>query len=41
MTQETIDLVHAFHENNDYSRQLPTKKDYVSMQKGVFTNKSS
>ena len=29
MTQETIDLVHAFYEGDEFSRQLPGKKDYV------------
>ena len=35
MAQETIDFVHAFYENDEYSRQLPGKKDYVRTQKGV------
>ena len=26
MAQETIDLVHAFYEDNEYSRQLSGKK---------------
>ena len=39
MAQETIDLVHAFYEDDDYSRQLPGKKDYVSVQKGVHKQK--
>ena len=39
MTQETIDLVHAFYEDDEYSRQLPEKKDYVSIQKGVHRQK--
>ena len=29
MAQETIDLVHAFYKDDEYSRQLPGKKDYV------------
>ena len=39
MAQETIDLVHAFYENDEYSRQFPGKKDYVSIQKGVYKQK--
>ena len=35
MAQKTIDLVHAFYEDGEYSRQLPWKEDYVSIQKGV------
>ena len=29
MAQETIDLVHAFYKGDEYSRQLPGKKDYL------------
>ena len=39
MAQETTDLVHAFYEEDEYSRQLPRKKDYVSVQKGVHKQK--
>ena len=39
MAQETIDLVHAFYEDDEYSRQLPGKKDYVSIQKSVHKQK--
>ena len=39
MAQETIDLVHAFYKDDEYSRQLPRKKDYVSIQKGVRKQK--
>ena len=35
MLQETIDLVHVFYDDDEYNRQLPEKKDYVSKQKGV------
>ena len=35
MVQETIDLVHAFHEDDEHNRQLPRKNDYVSIQEGV------
>ena len=39
MAQVTNDLVHAFYEDEEYSRQLPGKKDYVSIQKGVHKQK--
>ena len=39
MTQETIRPVHAFYEDDEYSRQLARKKDYVSIQKGVQKQK--
>ena len=39
MAQEIIDLVHAFYEDDEYSRQLPRKKDYVSKQKGDYKQK--
>ena len=39
MAQERIDLVHVFCEDNEYNRQLPVKKDYVSIQKGVHKQK--
>ena len=39
MAQETIDLVHAFYEDDKYSRQLPGKKDYISIQKDVHKQK--
>ena len=35
MAEETIDLVNAFYEDDEYSRQLPWEKAYVSIQKGV------
>ena len=34
MAKETINLVHAF-QDDEYSRQLPRKKDYVTIQKGI------
>ena len=37
--KETIDLVHAFFDDDEYSRQLPMKKDYVRIQKGVHKQK--
>ena len=39
MPQERTDLVHAFYEDDEYSRQLPGKKDYVSIQEGVHKQK--
>ena len=40
MAQERIDLAHASYEDDDeYSRQLPGKKDYVRIQKGVHKQK--
>ena len=39
MAQETIDLVHAFYKDDEYSRQLPGRKDYVSIEKGVHKQK--
>ena len=39
MAEETIDLVNAFYEDDEYSRQLPWKKAYVSIQKGVHKQK--
>ena len=39
MSQQTIDLVHAFYQDDEYSRQLPGKKDFVSIAKGVHRQK--
>ena len=39
MPQETTDLVHAFYEDDEYSRQLPRKKDYVTILEGVNKQK--
>ena len=39
LAQEKIHLIHAFYEDDEYSRQLPVKKDYVSMQKVVHKQK--
>ena len=39
MAQETIDLVHAFFVDDEYSRQLPGEMDYVSIQKDVHKQK--
>ena len=35
MAQETIDFVHTFYVDDEYSRQLPGEKDYVNIQKSV------
>ena len=39
MAQETIDLVYAFYEDDENSRQLTRKIDYASIQKGVHKQK--
>ena len=39
LAQEKIHLVHAFYEDDEYSRQLPVKKDYVSIQKVLHKQK--
>ena len=39
MAQETVDLVHAFYEDDENSRQNPRKKDYVSIHKIVQKQK--
>ena len=31
LPQETLDLVQSFYEDDEYSRQIPEKKDYVSI----------
>ena len=35
MAQETTDLVHASCEDDEFNRQLPWEKDYVSMQESI------
>ena len=40
IAQETIDIAHAFYEDDEYSRQLPGKNDYVSIQKVVQKSKA-
>ena len=35
MAQETTDLVNASCEDDEFNRQLPWKKDYVSMQESI------
>ena len=39
MAWETTDLVHDFYEDDEYSRQLPRKKDYVTILEGVNKQK--
>ena len=39
MAQETVNLVHAFYEDDEQRRQLLRKKDYVSIQEGVQKQK--
>ena len=31
LPQETLNLVQSFYEGDEYSRQMPGKKDYVSI----------
>ena len=38
-TQETLDLVQSFFEDDEYSRQIPGKKDYVSISWNVHKQK--
>ena len=35
IAQEAVDLVYVFYEDYEYSRQLPGKKDYVTIKKDV------
>ena len=37
--QETIDLVIGMYEDDEFSRQMPGKKDYVSISKGIHKQK--
>ena len=37
--QETIDLVQSFFEDDEYSRQMPGKKDYLSIGRNVHKQK--
>ena len=39
ITTETLDLVTNVYEDNNFSRQVPEKKDYVSVSKGVYKQK--
>ena len=39
IAQEATDLVHAFYEDDECSRKLPRKKDYVSIQENVQKKK--
>ena len=37
--QETLGLVQSFYEDDEYSRQMPGKKDYVSIDRNVHKQK--
>ena len=39
LLQEVLDLVIAFYENDEFSRLMPGKKDYVSISKNVHMQK--
>ena len=39
ISQNTIDLVFSMYEDDEFSRQIPCKKDYVSTAKGVHKQK--
>ena len=39
ITTETLHRLTNFYEADNFSRQLPEKKDYVSMNKGVHNQK--
>ena len=39
ITNETLHLVINFYEDDNFSRQVPGKKDYVSVSKGVHRQK--
>ena len=39
LSQETLDLVQSFYEDDEYSRQIPEKKDYVSIGRNVHKQK--
>ena len=39
ITTETHHLVTNVYEDDDFSRQMPQKKDYVSVSKGVHNQK--
>ena len=39
LPQETLDLVPSFYEDDEYSRQMPGKKDYVSIGRNVLKQK--
>ena len=39
LPQETLDLVQSFYEDDEYSRQMPGKKDYVSIGRNVHKQK--
>ena len=39
LPQETLGLVQSFYEDDEYSRQMPGKKDYVSIDRNVHKQK--
>ena len=39
LPQKTLDLVQSFYEDDEYSRQMPGKKDYVSIGRNVYKQK--
>ena len=39
LPQETLDLVQSFFEEDEYSRQMPGKKDYLSIGRNVHKQK--
>ena len=39
LPQETLDLVQSFYEDNEYSLQMPGKKDYVYIGRNVHKQK--
>ena len=39
LPQETLDLVQSFYEDDECSRQLPGKKDFVSISRNVHKQK--
>ena len=39
LSQETLNLVQSFYEDDEYSRQMPGKKDYVSIGQNLHKQK--
>ena len=39
LPQVTLDLVQSFYQDDEYSRQMPVKKDYVSIVRNVHKQK--
>ena len=40
LSQDTINLVKAFYEDDEFSRQIPGKKDYVSVSRNTHKQKT-